>query len=41
MTEKNREKLYWIGFAISLTIALLAGLNLLTNLIVYLLNKYT
>lgn len=39
MTEKNRERLYWAGFAISLTIAILAGLNLLTNLIVYLLNK--
>jgi hypothetical protein len=39
MKEKNRERLYWTGFAISLTIAILAGLNLLTNLIVYLLNK--
>jgi hypothetical protein len=39
MKEKNREKLYWVGFVISLTIAILAGLNLLTNLIVYLLNK--
>jgi len=39
MTEKNREKLYWLGFAISSLIALLAGLRLLTNLIAYLLNK--
>lgn len=39
MTEKNRERLYWAGFAISLTIAILAGLNLLFNLIVYLLKK--
>jgi hypothetical protein len=39
MTEKNRERLYWAGFAISLTIAILAGLNLLMNLIMYLLNK--
>jgi len=39
MTEKNRERLYWAGFAVSLTIAILAGLNLLKNLIVYLLNK--
>ena len=39
MTEKNRERLYWVGFAISLTISILAGLNLLKNLIVYLLNK--
>ncbi len=39
MKEKNRERLYWVGFAISLTIAILAGLNLLINLIVYLLNK--
>jgi hypothetical protein len=39
MTEKNREKLYWVGFAISSLIALLAGLRLLTNLIAYLLNK--
>jgi len=39
MTEKNREKLYWVGFAIASLIALLAGLRLLTNLIAYLLNK--
>ena len=39
MKEKNRERLYWAGFAISLTIAILAGLNLLFNLIVYLLKN--
>jgi hypothetical protein len=36
MTEKQREKFYWVGFAISSTIALLAGINLLVNLIYYL-----
>jgi len=39
MTEKQREKLYWVGFAISLTIAILAALKLLIALIMYLLNK--
>jgi hypothetical protein len=39
MKEKNREKLYWFGFAISSIIALLAGLKLLIALIMYLLNK--
>jgi hypothetical protein len=39
MTEKQREKLYWVGFAISSTIAILAAFKLLIGLIMYLLNK--
>jgi len=39
MTEKNRERLFWFGFAVWFTIAFFSGLNLLLNLIVYLLNK--
>ena len=39
MTEKQRAKLYWVGFAISSTIAILAALKLLIALIMYLLKK--
>lgn len=39
MTEKNREKLYWVGFVIFLWIGIMSGLNLAITLIHYLLNK--
>jgi hypothetical protein len=39
MNEKNRERLFWFGFAVWFIIAFFSGLNLLLNLIVYLLNK--
>jgi hypothetical protein len=39
MTEKNRDKLHLLGFVIGCIMAILAGLNLLVNLIYYLVNK--
>jgi len=39
MTEKTRERLYWITFVIFLWIAVISGLNLAITLTHYLLNK--
>jgi hypothetical protein len=36
MTEKNRDKLHLLGFVIGCIMAILAALNLLVNLIYYL-----